>query len=195
MIPLSIRIPVALVIALAATFAPAESIRTNTVPSVAASNDFGYDIHDGVTNRIARIATVDPRFIWVVYDDGVSGRKIPRTELPSQLRERYPYNPQEAADAVRARVAENRALLAEYKQALQQKEQELTAQIAALDQESNENEKEIKNVGRKLKTVRHSKTFKAQKLKLLDAQNTLRQRKNDLENRLHRARAELTKLK
>ncbi|HEY9509927.1 MAG TPA: hypothetical protein VIV82_08710 [Verrucomicrobiae bacterium] len=188
-------VSVSIVLAFSLALASAEPIRTNTVSAAIASPDFGYDIHNGITNRIARIATVDPRFIWGVYEDGVSGRKIPRAELPSQLRARYPYDPEEAADATRARVAENRALLAEYKRALQQKEQELTAQIAALNHESNENEKEIKNVGRKLKTVRHSKKFKSQKLKLLDAQNTLRQRKNDLESRLQRTRAELDKIK
>lgn len=167
----------------------------NEVKDSKPKEDFGYDVHNGVTNKIARIATVDPRYIWVVYEDGVSGRKIPRSELPPQLQARFPYDPKKAAESIEARAAENRALIAQHKQGLQQKERDLTAQIDAIERQRGENQKEIGNLNRKINTAPRSKVLKGEKLKLLEQQNDLRERKAGLEARLKQVQAQLDSLK
>ncbi|MBC8096356.1 MAG: hypothetical protein H7Y43_11130 [Akkermansiaceae bacterium] len=192
-----IRSLLAVCLALSATSASA--MDTNSAASGSPTGkpleDFGYDVHEGVSNRITRIAMVDPRFIWVIYEDGVSGRKIPRADLPSKLQARYPYDPQKAADSIKARTAENQALKAQHKHALQQKERALVAQIEALDKQRTDNEKEIGNLNRKLNTAPRSKVLKHEKLKVLDEQNNLRERRTALDARLKQVRAQLDSLK
>lgn len=71
--------------------------QTNS-PSPAVQQEYlGYDVVDGKSNKISRIYRATPSYVWVIYDGGTGARKIPRSELQSPLKERYPYDRQEAA--------------------------------------------------------------------------------------------------
>jgi hypothetical protein len=160
----------------------------------AQQEDLGFDVFEGKTNRIARVAKVDPRFVWVVYEDSKTGRKIPRAELPPQLQAKYPYDPQKAVASINAHAQEAQAEAAAQKTALRQKEHNLQSQVDALEKQMTENEKEIGNLDRKLKTMPKSKTLKAQKIKMLSDQDELRKRKTDLTDRLKQVRAQIDEL-
>jgi hypothetical protein len=95
----------------------------------------GVDIHNGRTNRIARVQSVTPSEVYVIYEGNMGGRKIPRSALPSQLARLYPYDAQEEA-AYRARQEEARregvrADLRRREQALQKQISQLEAAEAA----------------------------------------------------------------
>ena len=64
----------------------------------AAKEDLGYDIVAGKTNKIARVHSASPTWVYVIYEGGNGGRKIPRQNLPAELQAKYPYDPAKAAD-------------------------------------------------------------------------------------------------
>ncbi len=108
--------------------------------------DLGCDIHDGKTNKIARVLNADPLNVYVLYEGGKGGRKISRLELPPQLAATYPYEPDKAAafleQQARVNEARQRAYRESLRNSLKQKEQQLLAEIAALDSQNVLDQKE-----------------------------------------------------
>ena len=156
--------------------------------------DLGYDIYDGKTNKIDHIAEVDPRFVWVIYEGGTSGRKIARAELPPQLKVKYPYDPQKAAAFIKEKGAEYQAQLAMEKAGLRVRESDLESQIDALDKQTAEDESEIKNLTRQIRTARkghEASVAKESKIKLIQDQDDIRQRREKLEDTLKQVQAQI----
>jgi hypothetical protein len=63
--------------------------------------DLGCVVIDGKTNKIVRVCSADPVSVFVLYESeesGKGGRKIPRQELPPQLKAKYPYDATKAAE-------------------------------------------------------------------------------------------------
>lgn len=97
---------------------------------------FGYDLINGVTNQIARIAKVTPVDVQVFYTNSKGGRKIPRQDLPPELAAKFPYDEAKAAQyrkqqiEIAAQQAAARAAAA--RQVVLQREWEITNEIASL---------------------------------------------------------------
>jgi hypothetical protein len=85
--------------------AQTESAATNRESSDGKSSphiraeDLGHDFFNGKTNKIARVIEATPTHVRVRYENG-GQRNIPRLELNSPLKERYPHDVQAAADYV-----------------------------------------------------------------------------------------------
>lgn len=72
-----------------------ENIKAATGNSVA--EDFGYDFFGGKSNKIDRIITSTPTYVYVMYEGGKAARKIPRTDLPDQLKLMFPFDFEKSA--------------------------------------------------------------------------------------------------
>jgi NACalpha-BTF3-like transcription factor len=111
--------------------------------------DLGCDVVDGTTNRIASVSSVTPTFVYVVYEGGHSGRKIPRQDLPPQLKAKYPYDAEKSSEfqkqqielAARQAAAQRAAM----REALRREEAEILAEIGVLERQDAENQMQ-KNV-------------------------------------------------
>jgi hypothetical protein len=71
---------------------------TNSFPRAAAPEDLGYDFVEGKTNKIARVHSVTPVDVYVIYEGERGGRKIPRHALPPELQAKYPFDAAKAAE-------------------------------------------------------------------------------------------------
>jgi hypothetical protein len=118
------------------------SEQSHSEASTAQPEDLGWDFYNARTNKIGRIHSVTPTHVWVIYEDGKCGRNIPRMELESPLKERYPYDPAKAADftaALQARQAQQRTAantsLLRQENALQSKIDGKNAELTALQKE------------------------------------------------------------
>lgn len=161
------------------------------------ADDLGYDIYDGKTNKIDHIAQDNPRYVWVVYEGGTSGRKIPRTDLPPQLKEKYPYDAKSAAEYDKLKNDEWKSQIALQKQGLRESMADYQRQIDAVKDQITENEKEIDNLTRQIKTAPKSHAAgiaKQKKVQLIQDQNALRQRRDNLQASLKQAQSQLDAL-
>jgi len=67
--------------------------------------DLGYDIFAGKTNKIARVHSASAAWVYVIYQGGLGGRKIPRQDLPPELQAQFSYDPIKAADYQKRQAA------------------------------------------------------------------------------------------
>lgn len=167
------------------------------LPAEPVQADLGYDVFGGHTNKISHIAQADPRFVWVVYEGGTAGRKISRAELPPQLKVKYPYDPQKAADFTRQKAAEYQALLTAEKAGLRVREAGIQQQISTLKKQAAENEHEIGSLNRQIKAAPKSHAAsiaKGTKIDLIKAQDDIRQRRENLEASLKQVQGQIDAL-
>ncbi len=167
----------------------AEIPETNAPPQ----EDFGCDVVDGVTNRILRVSSVNPISVYVLYEGGNRGRWILRQDLPPQLKAKYAYDPAKAAEYQKRQIeyqkqqAELAIQLAAtqreaQRRALQQRESEILAEIAALEKQDSENQKE-KNIlrdlppggGRRVRAAHISSDQESIRERILQLKTTLQQ--------------------
>ena len=118
-------------------FRSAVAGETNQGANVAAPDDFGYDFREGKTNKIARVYSVTPTHVQVIYEGGQGGRNIPRQSLPPALQSKYPYDAEKAAEYQRqqaeAAAHQVAAQQAAYRVAAQHRENEIKAEIEKLE--------------------------------------------------------------
>ncbi|HMP82026.1 MAG TPA: hypothetical protein PKA41_04885 [Verrucomicrobiota bacterium] len=166
---------------------------TNSVNTAAmiqpASEDLGWDLHEGKSNKIARVYSVTPAYVQVIYDGGKGGRKIPRNDLPPQLRARYPYDAPRAAEyqAQKAEIAVNRATAVNdtLRENLKKQEDTLMAEINRLGEKDSQMQREVNALrkappggGRKVKLAH-----------LMNQQQQLREHVQKLQSQLDAVRA------
>ncbi len=113
--------------------------QTNLQASAIVTEDLGCDFSDGKTNKIAKVYSVTPTYVYVLYEGGSSGRKIPRPELPPQLAAKYPYDSAKVAEYQR-RQAESAATQFAAQQAAarlvaERRESEIKNEIAKLQEQ------------------------------------------------------------
>jgi hypothetical protein len=133
-------------------------IPANQSPS-AVQEDLGFIVIDGRTNKVVSVISDNPIEVYVRYesaDRGQGARKIPRQELPPQLRVKYPYDATKAAEYRKQQAdqaTEQAALAAQQatkaraaaREALRQREREILAQIDSFNKQDFELQKE-KNI-------------------------------------------------
>ena len=152
--------------------------------------NLGYVVVDGKTNKIGRIFSVTPSYVWVIYDPSTGGRKIPRQELPPELKARFPYDAAKAAEyqkqqmeaaarqaAVQAAVARETGL---------RREAEITNEIAALREQDVAIQKEV----RILKSLPGGNGRKVKAAHLHDQQESIRERISGLRTQLEQLQAQ-----
>ena len=139
-----------------ATIAVAE---TNPPPraSAAAVGNFGYDFHEGRSNKIERVYAVTPTHVQVLYEGGKRGRKIPRQSLPPELAELYPYDPVQAVEHEKQQmeIATRRAAAQQEvaRETARQREQYLVSEIARLTRVARDLDREINGEKKKPKSA------------------------------------------
>jgi hypothetical protein len=118
--------------------------------------DLGCVVIDGKTNRIVRVHSADPVSVLVIYESeegAKGGRKIPRQELPPQLRTKYPYEAAKAAEYRKQQadaaveqaglsVQQAAKMRTAAREVLRQKEREILAQMDSLNKQDVELQKE-----------------------------------------------------
>jgi hypothetical protein len=128
---------------------------TEPQPLPPAQEDFGCVVVDGVTNRIIRVPSVNPISIYVLYEGENRGRWILRQDLPSQLKAKYAYDPAKAAEYQQRQMEYQKqqaelavqlaaAQRAAHREALQKREKEILAEIAALAKRDTEEQRQKK---------------------------------------------------
>jgi len=111
------------------------------------ATDLGCDFVDGRSNKIARVFSVTPTHVQVIYDGGQAGRKIPRHELPPELAAKFPYDAAKAAAYQQRQVAEAAARAAAQSAAARaaslKREQDLANEIERLNKQDQQLQSEI----------------------------------------------------
>ena len=136
-------IPPFLVLLLTLGLGPANRARADgeasSPASVTATENLGFDLVDGKSNKIARVHSMTPVSVFVIYEGGKAGRKIPRQELSPELRSKYPYDAAKAAEyqrqqaeAVASQVAAQQAA---QRVMAQSRENAIKAEIEKLEAE------------------------------------------------------------
>ena len=171
-------------------FCPAEE--TNQGANATAPDDYGYDFREGKTNKIARVYSVTPIHVQVIYEGGQGGRNIPRQSLPPALQAKYPYDAEKAAEYQRqqaeAAAHQVAAQQAAYRVASQHRETGIKAEIERLELQDRKLEGAInlydsmaKGNGRKkhLADLRNERQhLRERKLKLQEQLQTMQSRRD-----------------
>jgi len=168
---------------------------TSTPPTP--KENLGYDIYNGKTNKIDRVMQVDPRYIWVLYENDSGSRRIPRNELPPTLAAKYPYDAQKASAYLQAKASENQAAINSQKALLQAQEKDVLAQVNALKKQQQDNDTKIKALTAEIKTAPKSKSAageKNQKVALLKSQEDMRLSMEKLQAKLKDVRSQIDAL-
>jgi hypothetical protein len=153
------------------------------------SEDLGYDFQDGRTNKIARVLTVTPTHVQVIYEGGKGGRRIPRHQLPPELEAKYPCDASAAAEYQRQQAeiaahqaAARQAAASEY---LRKQEDSISAEIARLGKQDAKLQSDIQLYRRMPRGNGH----KVQLANLLKQQQQVREQVRRLEAQLENLRA------
>jgi hypothetical protein len=96
---------------------------TNGVPG----EDLGWIVVDGKTNRVTKIGEVNPVSVQVFYSSGaghLGATKVLRQDLPAELRSKYPYDAEKAAE-----YRKQRAELEAQMEDAQKRKQQVEAQM------------------------------------------------------------------
>ena len=155
-----------------------------------AQEDLGVDIVDGATNKIVRVSGVTPASVFVLYEGECRGRRILRQDLPPQLKAKYSYDPAKVAEyqkrqielAAQQAVAQRVAM----RDALRHQEAEMVAEIAMLEKQDAEAQKE-KSVLRSLPPGNGRRVRLAQ---INNNQENIRERISQLRALLQQVRAQ-----
>ncbi len=156
--------------------------------------DLGVDVVDGVTNKIIRVSNVTPISVYVVYEGGCSGRKILRQDLPPQLKAKFSYDAaksdgyqkQQIESAAQQAAAQRLAM----KTAIHQKEAEILAEIALLEKQDTDDQKQ-KNI---LKSLPPGNGRRLHAASISNDQQNIRERILQLETLLQQVRMQSDRL-
>ena len=173
--------------------------RTKTVPTAElgvttggrppCADNLGYDVVDDKTNKIGRIYKVTPSYVWVIYDRDTGGRKIPRQELPPELKVRFPYDAAQAAEYQKQQfelaARQVAAQAAAARQAARLREREIENEIAMLKVQDTEIQKEAGI----LKSLGGGNGRRVKLGHLRDQQQAIRERVLGLRSQLEQLRA------
>jgi hypothetical protein len=175
-----------------AVAAPESDVTTNSQPR--SEENLGYDVVDGKTNKIGSIYKVTPSYVHVIYDPSTRGRKIPRQELPPELKAKFPYDATQAAEyqkqqmalaAQQAAIATAAAREAA-KTAAIQREREIQNEIARLQAQDVAIQKEV-NV---LKSLAPGNGRRVQLAQLRNQLQAIRERVSKLRTQLEQLQAQ-----
>jgi chromosome segregation ATPase len=158
--------------------------QTHSTPQSTRQEDLGCDFFNGKTNKIVRVTTVTPTHVRVTYEGTSGGRNIPRHELNSPLKERYPYDPQAAADFIKKQSNEVQARTTAQRQALEQRVRELEIQLSALDKQWKETQRELNAIREKRKVAPHAKVLKRSEVQLIEQRKELGRRRTELQEKV-----------
>jgi ATPase subunit of ABC transporter with duplicated ATPase domains len=162
-----------------------------------AQEDLGCDVVDGVTNKILHVSSVNPLSIYVLYEGGNRGRWILRQDLPPQLKAKYAYDPAKAAEYQKRQIERQKqqaelaaqlatAQRAAQREALNQREKEILAEIAKLEKQDVEDQKEKNG----LKSLPPGNGRRVQAAHIDNDQQNIRERIQQLKTLLQQVRAQ-----
>ncbi len=163
--------------------------RPSSATTTTASEDFGADFYNGRTNRIVRVSTVTATHVRVIYENG-GDRNIPRHELNSPLKERYPYDPKAAAEFIKRQSQDTQARIAAQKQAWEQQIQGAQRQIDSLEKEWKEKQRDLNTIREQRKIAPNSKVLKQREFRLLEERKDIGRRLAEMREKLRAMRTQ-----
>jgi hypothetical protein len=148
------------------------------------TEDLGYYVENGQSNKIVRIFKVTPAHVQVILEGGQSAREIPRQDLPEQLKTRFPYDSTKAAAYQQQQIvdaaAREAARAAAVRAASLKREQEITAEIARLQ----EADKQLQSSTRVDRNLPHGNERRTRITDQTNQRQQIRARINELEGQL-----------
>ena len=185
-------------VALAAGLLVVPSLRAADEPKPeaqsAVTEDLGYDFYDGKSNKIARVFNATPVAVQVIYEGNKGSRNIPRDNLPPQLKAKYPYDADAAAQFMKNQALKVEAQHDVQRQAWEKRETELKAKLASLKRQSTDKKHEIAIVNEHIHAEPRNRDLRAKKADLLQQQEDLRKQTETAEDQLAQARKALNSL-